>query len=676
MKKVNRDKKPNQLDAYEKFIKLNSVILTCPKRSKGKSNEDDLANTKSSRKEFVSALDYKLPLKKLTQSYIDLAEEISEGIINRRFDKIYEDIYHFGLTMEYYTDAFYQALILNTDQNADTFFENMEKYFQGKFEIVFKYDHHFSDMKGLVKDLKLFKDVDYDNMDEVKVRLVVVRDIQKIDTTVLNIFLNKVIEIHQDIMGPYKNIIIFDVGYDPRSLFDKIKPNLLTKMIFNNIENIASKDIYKEILYQYVYESNSLFMPNTVNLKKIVDYVNNHQISIYSFKHYFKFLIIDFFLIHEWHDEEFLIFSNLKNHFSTVKIEWDAIFKKYKDLKDLTPKQLRLGPDELQKIHRRRRETRDYFFKIYRILEELAKKSSGKQESAFNKFQFFFEFLQFGAENEKLISKRRDLLKSYIFADKIDCIDLVNTDLIPPLGKIIEEAEKSNSFIKGLNGVISSLQEKLTSIENKNSKILNDNVSSRIKGICFAGGKKDNLPSSLRNQDVQHIVSDWLLSFLKLDCFSDIFSYDKLNRSRYINFSEVTNPSLPGLVVNDLTAVKRRLTTSDKMDIEDEEVTTACEAITKENLKHKINKVDLLEQFLVVFGNMGSEFKLKYFFVDYLSQFMELEEIDKNKYVDQIKCYFLKMCHEFYILGLIARKRAKGDLFIKNYYQIANYYKN
>jgi hypothetical protein len=307
-------------------------------------------------------------------------------------------------------------------------------------------------------------------------------------------------------------------------------------------------------------------------------------------------------------------------------------------------------------------------------LENLAEKSCGLQGVKFNKFQFFFEFLQFGADNEKLVNKRRDIIKSYILANNIDCYELVMLDLLPSLKELTND---NNEFSKGLMREILALQDKLNTNESKNYKKFSENASNRVKEICFTGNKKDTLmPSGLTNQDLQHIVSDWLLSFLKLGCFSEIFCYDKINRSnnslmsKFINFGEVTNPSLPYLVMNDLAAIKKKLIG----DMEDDD--TGCEVITQQNIKNKINKVDLLEQFLIVYGNIGSEFKLKYFFIDYLLQFMELDELDNKKYLEIIKYFFLKMCHEFYILGLISRKRAKGDMFVKNYFQIANYYKN
>ena len=70
-------------------------------------------------------------------------------------------------------------------------------------------------------------------------------------------------------------------------------------MIFYSVEIDSSKNVYQEILYDVIYSKNlSLFIPNSDNAKFIVDIINKHQISIQSFKYYFKLLIFQFFLMH------------------------------------------------------------------------------------------------------------------------------------------------------------------------------------------------------------------------------------------------------------------------------------------------------------------------------------------------------------------------------------------
>ena len=111
----------------------------------------------------------------------------------------------------------------------------------------------------------------------------------------------------------FMNIIIFDVAHDQRCLFEKIKPNLLSKMKFRKILNIPAKFIYKEILYNFVTNENNIFIPNTNNIKKIIDFINDHQISVHSFKNYFKYLVVDYFLLNKWDESKskFLVFDML-----------------------------------------------------------------------------------------------------------------------------------------------------------------------------------------------------------------------------------------------------------------------------------------------------------------------------------------------------------------------------
>jgi len=82
-------------------------------------------------------------------------------------------------------------------------------------------------------------------------------------------------------------------------------------MKFRKILNFPAKFIYKEILYNFVTNEKNIFIPNTNNIKKIIDFINNHQISVHSFKNYFKFLVIDYFLLNKWDEAQskFLVFD-------------------------------------------------------------------------------------------------------------------------------------------------------------------------------------------------------------------------------------------------------------------------------------------------------------------------------------------------------------------------------
>jgi hypothetical protein len=50
-------------------------------------------------------------------------------------------------------------------------------------------------------------------------------------------------------------------------------------------------------------------------------------------------------------------------------------------------------------------------------------------------------------------------------------------------------------------------------------------------------------------------------------------------------------------------------------------------------------------------------------------------DVKNNKQnINQLSLGFLKLCHEFYLLGYFYRKRGKNDIFIKNYYENKGFY--
>ena len=71
-------------------------------------------------------------------------------------------------------------------------------------------------------------------------KLVLLRNIQKIDSFNLNLYIDKLIE-----YSNAKYVIIFDVGYDPRCLFEKVNTKNLTRMILHKLDYVSSKNIYK-----------------------------------------------------------------------------------------------------------------------------------------------------------------------------------------------------------------------------------------------------------------------------------------------------------------------------------------------------------------------------------------------------------------------------------------------
>ena len=50
------------------------------------------------------------------------------------------------------------------------------------------------------------------------------------------------------------------------------------------------------------------YIPKSHSLKEVLNSIELHQISIESFKHYFNLILFQFFFMHQWNDDEYLIF--------------------------------------------------------------------------------------------------------------------------------------------------------------------------------------------------------------------------------------------------------------------------------------------------------------------------------------------------------------------------------
>lgn len=176
-----------------------------------------------------------------------------------------------------------------------------------------------------------------ENPEDKIIRIIVIKEIARINTIDLNAFISKLIDYNKAIKEGgvsyinnrenkyfsatfgnfrdehrskyYSNIVIFDVCHDPNSLFNKLYPNILAKMVFNNIEYTASKYTYKEILYHFINGQNNIFLPFRENMAKLLYYIDTYQITLNGFKQYFKFLIFEFFLLQNWDEEKFVIFD-------------------------------------------------------------------------------------------------------------------------------------------------------------------------------------------------------------------------------------------------------------------------------------------------------------------------------------------------------------------------------
>jgi hypothetical protein len=418
----------------------------------------------------------KLKLRKIFNQYNKKFEEICREVIHMKYSKIFMEIYHFLMYVQHVKDPILRTIVINTDQNVNDFFTSMEEFFNSRIfydsnksinniqdisissseskingEIIFVPESKFQNLKSLFEYLEIsdHETNDFFHTEEEfysikqKIKLIILRDIQKIDKFSLNILIARLIDYHNSPNRLNTNILVFDVSYDQRGLYEKIKPNHLCKMTFSNVENIPSKNIYQEVLYKFIYENpNSLFVPNSKNLKKIVDCVKEHQISVKSFKHYFKFILIDFFLVGAWSNDKFLIYSTTIPQDATEEDLYKYFNKRLNSMYKPNKPYDKNDIYYLVNYYLKEKNNRDLFISFYNFLEDLnirIKTLAGKQVYDVDKFEFFFDFLQLGWSEEEVCENRTQILRSIldnINREKYD--EIVQEEILGSLKKFME----------------------------------------------------------------------------------------------------------------------------------------------------------------------------------------------------------------------------------------------
>jgi len=858
--------KKTQLPEFDKYKKMNMITLHPPvkldnndeefnKYSKTyqKTKRNESSNKYHSAKENTSKELEEERIKKalfeIAKEHIYMFQKITKKVVEKKYNKIFEDIYHFIIKLDFYKDSFLQTLLINTDQNADMFFDIMENHFKEKSErsqqienessfnqfynnrnynfFILK-ESNFYDLKNLFIDLQLYEDrelkedADMDilpenssnnlyNIEDEKnnfyrnniniasnilpVNIIIVREIHLINPVNFNIFLTKLIDFNQVKNKNFSNIILFDVSYDPKGLFEKIKPNILTKIVFNNLDYISSKTIYKEILYDFVHGKKkisdsgefSFFIPNSNKTKKIIDYVTTHQISIPSFEYYFKFLILEFFVFRKWPNMHFLIyhadlFSKLKktnfkknnkrefnrdDYIPLIKAFFKENLKQIKKTEKVNEKEI----EDLIDIYLKTKNTREVFLTIYEFFENIIEKLGGFENDEYNKNDFIFDFLQFGEEKiDRVSSNRTELIIGFI-QEKSYIHNIIKNLILPELEKlsknfeenteqrkiIIETKDKIDSIFKENPGNHNTKElSKLLISKNQSNNNSNINNNARILKILESGNDNDknkdnnynntlydknsllNTENKKNSNNINNIFDDniSLLSdkemlfklkvklneffnnkiFKEFDnvtnmqdqdiclAISDIEKYQELDVDnitskgnsasskylhneeiqKYLNFNEITNPSMQSLFIKDI--LDMQIIIFDKNYAKSEipknsyyqtpflvkRVHSKDLEIDIDNFWNNINYSKMFKLFIHVYANLGLEFKLKFFFSDFLLKFKF--DFQDNKKLDALRNVFFKFCNEFYLLGLISRKRPNSDIFVKNFFKMASYF--
>lgn len=794
--------------SFDEF-KNNNFLVIKPQISKTKSKlktkKNNKLNKKIKRKDYSSDIDeneeneskdkiqkIKNYLFNLSSLYINELNMSCYKTLHKKYEYIFQAIEEFLIKLRNYNDIFFNCLLINTDQNSENFFKSLEIYFnkpkiedeKNNIDYYIIRDTNF-DLKLLNKELSLGIDGLY-KTEEIKIykqRLIIIRDIAKLNSLELNVFLQKLMDYNEHIVknhlsaDKYSNIIIFDVTYDLNTLFNKIEPNILSKMIFNNLPYVSSKDIYKSIVYDFINKKELIFFPIQQNLQKILFYIDNYQISIKTFIHYFKYLIIEFFLFKNW-NYSFIIYD-----WEIVKLKRDDILLDRSRIKEILLKrnvELELNIEEIEdilnyyfNIYNKRREFMLWFKGFSELIikkyDEYYKNSYEENNESqdikrkFMKEEFFFRYLFLGTSKDQRINKRVCLFIEEIckFTNQLEnknenvddydiefissCENFIKEDFKVQYELILNEIRKDNlkeelkeffaMLIKNIsiqesyeiipsNQFISKSQEKLISTLNESKKTNIGNTQSIM----------NNEYSCIDNIKCNKIFKNWLIQLFNkanLDCWlNELFEnyyFDteyEFGIGCFNLYENIINPNFERIIMNDFKLLSLENFLNDKYNNELDNISkntnSKIESNTKVNErkeKKRRNKMKILIEddvksnnssqlsgvndsylfengimninnlqrhqlysaFIDSFGVLGYEFKLKYFFAEFLYMIginmkSELDVNNNKQNINQLSLGFLKLCHEFYLLGFFYRKRGKNDIFIKNYYENKGFY--
>jgi hypothetical protein len=184
--------------------------------------------------------------------------------------------------------------------------------------------------------------------------------------------------------------------------------------------------------------------------------------------------------------------------------------------------------------------------------------------------------------------------------------------------------------------------------------------------------EKKELNSIMKSDnDYLNELKNWFELYLKQEVYLFPANYALFCKKKtqtslagYLNFREMTNPSLSYNVMNQLQNMHPSLFSVYTVNKKEKNETNSRYSFLK-----------TFQNFLSVFCTIGLEFKIKCFFYEFLKySTKDEEELEDNKLVHNYANIFLKFCHEFYLMGYIAKKNQKSDVFIKNYFKISSFY--
>ena len=715
------------LPDYEQYKNMSYVVLgpkenskkTPLKKSKKVTKENYFTEPKKLNKGIVLNNTLCEPniiknLRALYNQYSEKFSNICDQILKDKYKQINKNIYRFCVTPFLNNNGMMGSLILNTDQNKQEFNQQLSEYIKRKAEkhednfdmettFSYLYPKNFNALDKLFVQLKIDGDDIIEKKNEQLIRIIFIYDIQSINSVVFNIFIARMMEYNRRQFPKYNYVIIFDVAYDPKNLYDKFNVSFLSKIQFFTITNTPSNCLYHEILYNFIYQKNAgFYIPKSESLKEVLNSIELHQISIESFKHYFNLILFQFFFMHQWNDDEYLLYMDelnekkinkelqskenvINENNSTTKdkknpkkkpIDNDnnqtAIDNKRKEilekklieiyyssneLKDLTkrynilPPNINIEVEKLLENYHEKMKNWEIFKLFYKLFEGFINElPTESKEGKNNIYYFLYNFLQYDSSSKfEEIIKKRALAIREIFQNITNQIDVLKKYFYPEYIKTVKEVEALLSDNDKDKELLQKLSEDL------------DNFIESFDHIDIL-----NVPSVTSNFNI------WVTKLLKLNCFKLINKADneelKENSKRkfvnvykrYLEYKYMIEPPLMSIFLQDLFYYS---TNNGKNE-------TLFE-IEPNNFDFK----NILRAYFKCLMNLDSNFKLNHFFYDFLIEFKINEINDKNKdLVEKYKKVFLVLSYWFNLVGVFQKRKGKKQGFIKNYYSKVNYF--
>ena len=713
------------LPDYEQYKNMSYVILgpkenskkTPLKKSKKAQKENYYTEPEKSNKGIIlnNTLFEPNIIKNLRALYKQYSEKFSficDQILKDKYKQINKNIYRFCVTPFSNNNGMMGSLILNTDQNKQEFNQQLSEYIKRKaskhgdnFDLDspfhYLFPKNFNALDKLFALLKIDGDDIIEKKSEQLIRIIFIYDIQSVNSVVFNIFIARMMEYNRRQFPKYNYVIIFDVAYDPKNLYDKFNVSFLSKIQFFTIANTPSNCLYHEILYNFIYKKNTgFYIPKSESIKEVLNSIELHQISIESFKHYFNLILFQFFFMHQWNDDEYLLYmdelsekkinkeieskDNIINENTNTNKEkknqkkksidndnnqnaidnkrkeilekkLNEIYTSSSELKDLTKHHNILSSNinsEAEKLlgnYNEKMKNWKIFKLFYKLFEGfITEYTPENKEGKNNIYNFLYNFLQYDSSSkfEEIIKKRASAIRE-IFESISNQIEALKKYFYPEYIKTVKEVDillnnedKDKDLLKKLSDDLDNFIKSLDHINLEKVSSVSDNfiiwVSKLLKLICF---KKINEADNeaLKENSKRKYVNVY---------------------RRYLEYKYMIEPPLMSTFLQDLFYYAT-----------DDEKNKAL--IEQNNFDFK----NILRAYFKCLMNLDSNFKLNHFFYDFLIEFKITEINDKNKdLVEKYKKVFLVLSYWFNLVGVFQKRKGKKQGFIKNYYSKVNYF--